>query len=62
MGSFTAHSQEAAAVYNGTPQNVVPELLAQLHGFTRLRRDHSWVRRGYAEEIYRVAAALDDAA
>jgi hypothetical protein len=53
-GLFYSYNQEAAAVFEGAPQNVVPELIAPMAGFERLRRDPSWLRRGYAEEIYRV--------
>ena len=51
-GIFYSYNQEAAAPFDGTPQNVVPDVLARIGGFTRLRRDASWLRRGYAEEIY----------
>ncbi|HXC46632.1 MAG TPA: putative sugar O-methyltransferase [Solirubrobacteraceae bacterium] len=51
-GIFYSYNQEAAAPFEGTPQNVVPDVLERIGGFTRLRRDASWLRRGYAEEIY----------
>lgn len=51
-GIFYSYNQEGAAPFEGTPQNVVPDVLAQIGGFTRLRRDASWLRRGYVEEIY----------
>jgi len=53
-GIFYSYNQEAAAIVDGTPQTVVPDVLAEVGGFVRLRRDPSWLRRGYAEEIYRV--------
>jgi hypothetical protein len=31
---------------------MVPRLVEQTGGFARLRRDQSWVRAGYVEEIY----------
>jgi hypothetical protein len=55
-GIFYSYNQEAAAPFDGIPQNVVPEVLATIGGFEQLRRDTSWLRRGYAEEIYRVSA------
>jgi hypothetical protein len=51
-GIFYSYNQEAAASFAGTPQIVVPEVLGQIGGFTRISRDVSWLRRGYAEEIY----------
>jgi hypothetical protein len=51
-GLFYSYNQEARAVVDGAPQSVVSEALAQTGGFTRVRRDPSWLRRGYAEEIY----------
>jgi hypothetical protein len=54
-GIFYSNNQEAAALSGGSPQNVVPEMLERIGGYTRLRRDASWLRRGYAEEIYRIA-------
>lgn len=54
-GIFYSYNQEAAALSSGSPQNVVAELLNRVGGYTRLRRDSAWLRRGYAEEIYRIA-------
>jgi hypothetical protein len=54
---FFSYNQEARAPFAGDRQNVVPAAVAALGGFTRLRRDASWVRRGYVEEIYVPAAA-----
>jgi hypothetical protein len=51
-GLLYSYNQEAAAPFDGTPQNVVPEVIAEVGGFVRIRRDASWLRRGYVEEIY----------
>lgn len=51
-GLFYSYNQEAGAVFDGAAQSVVPEVLAETGGFTRVRREHSWLRRGYAEEVY----------
>ena len=53
-GIFYSYNQEAAAPFDGTPQNVVPEVLTRVGGYVRIRRDVSWLRRGYAEEVYRL--------
>jgi hypothetical protein len=56
-GLFFSYNQEAQASFGGERQNLVPDAVAAVGGFDRLRRDVSWVRRGYVEEIYaRVAA------
>ena len=55
-GIFYSYNQEAAAPFDGEPQNVVSEVVARLGGFTALRRDPSWLRRGYVEEVYRFGA------
>jgi hypothetical protein len=55
-GLFYSYNQEAAAPFDGTPQNVVPEAILEVGGFARIRRDASWLRRGYAEEVYVLAA------
>jgi hypothetical protein len=54
-GILYSYNQEAAAIAEGMPQNVVPELIERFGGFLRLRRDASWLRRGYAEEVYQNA-------
>jgi hypothetical protein len=51
-GVFYSNNQESAAVFEGTPQNVVCELVAQAGGFSRVRRDTSALRRGYVEEVF----------
>jgi hypothetical protein len=53
-GLFFSCNQEAGAVFHGVAQNVVPELVGKVGGFRRLRRDPSWMRPGYVEEIYEV--------
>jgi len=55
-GIFYSYNQEAAASFDGTPQNVVHETLDRVGGFERIRRDPSWLRAGYVEEIYRRVA------
>jgi hypothetical protein len=52
-GIFYSYNHEAATPADGIPQNVVPEIVERIGGFARLRRDASWLRRGYVEEIYR---------
>jgi len=54
-GILYSYNQEAAAQFGGDAQSVLPEITADLGGFNRVRRDSSWLRRGYAEEIYRIA-------
>jgi hypothetical protein len=56
-GLFYSYNQESAAWTLGGYQNVVLELVNEIEGFDRLRRDTSWLRQGYAEEIYAVSAA-----
>lgn len=56
-GLIYSNNQEAAAIFDGVAQNVVSELIQRTGGFTRARRDASWLRRGYVEEIYLPAAA-----
>jgi hypothetical protein len=51
-GIFYSYNQEAAAPVDNTPQNVVREAVSRVGGFRPLRRDYSWLRRGYVEEIY----------
>lgn len=56
QGLFFSYNQEAAAVVAGAPQLLVGDLVAEVGGFRRLRRDRSWLRQGYAEDIYAVAS------
>lgn len=51
-GIFYSYNQEAAAEFNGELQGVVHDGVREVGGFERLRRDESWVRRGYVEEVY----------
>jgi hypothetical protein len=55
-GFFYSYNQESAAVFDGEPQNVVAEAIADVGGFTLLHRDRSWVRSGYVEEIYQLGS------
>jgi hypothetical protein len=63
-GLLFSYNQEARAEYHGEwVQGVVSEAIDRIGGFTRTRRDHSWLRRGYVEEIYvpRAGSALTPA-
>jgi hypothetical protein len=51
-GLFYSYNQEASAEFLGETQGVVHRAVAKVGHFERLRRDASWVRRGYVEEIY----------
>ncbi|MGH2852790.1 MAG: putative sugar O-methyltransferase [Solirubrobacteraceae bacterium] len=51
-GFFYSYNQEAGADFQGQTQHLVPEAVERIGGFNRIRRDQSWLRRGYAEEIY----------
>ncbi len=51
-GLFYSYNQEVQAEVLGEAQGVVHEAIAEMGRFERLRRDESWVRRGYVEEIY----------
>jgi hypothetical protein len=50
---FFSYNQEASADFEGQRQQRVSSGVARTGGFTRVRRDPSWVRRGYVEEIYK---------
>jgi len=56
-GLLYSYNQEAAAPFYGTPQIVVSEVLSEMGGFTRARREASWLRRGWVEEVYIPVAA-----
>jgi hypothetical protein len=58
-GIFYSYNHESALRLEDKSQNVVPQVLASLGGFVRVRRDASWVRRGYAEEIYRPSGSFN---
>jgi hypothetical protein len=47
-----SYNQEASVSFHGERQGVVADGIARVGGFRRIRRDASWVRRGYVEEIY----------
>jgi hypothetical protein len=51
-GVFYSYNQEAGASFDGDPQNVVREVVDEVGGFECARRDPSWLRRGYVEEVY----------
>jgi hypothetical protein len=51
-GIFYSYNQEATADFLGETQGLVSRAVEQIGGFSRIRRDASWLRRGYAEEIY----------
>jgi hypothetical protein len=51
-GLFYSYNQEAGAEFLGEAQGVVHEAVTEMGRLQRLRRDESWVRRGYVEEIY----------
>ena len=56
-GVFFSCNQESAQDVHGDELGMVPRLVEQAGGYTRLQRDLSWVRAGYVEEIYAVTAA-----
>jgi len=51
-GAFYSNNQESAAAVESVEQNVVCELVERVGGLTRVRRDASWVRSGYVEEVF----------
>ena len=55
-GIFFSSNQESTAAFLGQRQGVVADAAARVGGFSRLRRDQSWVRPGYVEEIYAVTS------
>jgi hypothetical protein len=59
-GFFYSYNQETAAEILGHTQGIVSKEIKTVGGFECVRRDHSWLRRGYAEEIY--VSATDDPA
>jgi hypothetical protein len=56
-GIFYSYNHESATPFERTPQNVVSDALTRVGGFVRVRRNMSWLRRGYAEEIYMPSAS-----
>jgi hypothetical protein len=55
-GLLYSYNQETSAEFLGKAQGHVAEAIKQIGGFERLRRDESWMRRGYSEELYRPVA------
>lgn len=51
-GLFFTCNQESTAPFLGERQVLVPDVVADTGAFVRVRRDESWVRHGYVEEIY----------
>ena|SRR5665213_164740 len=51
-GLFYSYNAEAGLNFLGSRGGCVGEAVDQVGGFRRLRRDPSWLRRGYVEEIY----------
>jgi hypothetical protein len=51
-GIFFSCNQESTREVLGDEQGMVPRLVERTGGYQRLRRDQSWVRAGYVEEIY----------
>ena len=52
QGIFFSCNQESAAAFLGEPQGIVRDAVAATGAFIRVRRDESWVRPGYVEEIF----------
>jgi len=55
-GLLFSCNQESTRELLGEQQGLVPSLIERTGGFERLRRDLSWVRAGYVEEVYAPAA------
>lgn len=51
-GIFYSSNQESRAAFLGQRQGLVTQAIERTGGFSRLRRDQSWVRPGYVEEVY----------
>jgi hypothetical protein len=58
-GLFLSFNQEAYSPVHGTPQVLVPDIVANFSNYHRLSRQTSWDRRGYVEEVYRVTPVND---
>lgn len=56
-GIFYSYNQEAFSPVREVPQVLVPEAVRRVGGFRSLNRNHSWLRRGYVEEVYKIDAA-----
>lgn len=55
-GIFFSCNQESQARFQGEEQGLVGRAVEQVGGYSLLRRDQSWVRPGYVEEVYAVGA------
>ena len=55
-GIFFSCNQESQMPFLDQRLGFVPEAVEQVGGFSRLRRDQSWVRPGYVEEVYAVGS------
>jgi hypothetical protein len=54
-GFFYSYNHEVVRGFRGSTPGQVPEAVSRVGGFTQVSRDNSWLRRGYAEEIYAIA-------
>jgi hypothetical protein len=54
-GILYSFNHESFALVKGQPLPWVPDRVLKVGGFERLSRELSWVRRGYVEEVYRLA-------
>jgi putative sugar O-methyltransferase len=59
-GFFLSYNHESASDFQGHLQGRVSETVDQSGSFRRLRRDRSWVRPGYVEEVYAPRSSLSD--
>jgi hypothetical protein len=51
-GFFFSYNHESAVDFEDNPQGRVSDAVEHTGSFSRLRRERSWVRPGYVEEIY----------
>jgi hypothetical protein len=51
-GLFYSYNSEAGLDFVGQEEGCVPDAIERIGGFSRIRRDQSWLRRGWVEEIY----------
>jgi hypothetical protein len=56
-GIFFSCNQESQAPFQGEELGFVPRMVEQAGGYSLLRRDQSWVRPGYVEEVYAVGGS-----
>ncbi len=59
-GLFYSYNTEACVEFLGQTEGRVPDAIELVGGFNRVRRDQSWMRRGYVEEIYVPVGALSE--